>query len=207
MFIVNELYNSPTGQVFRCTAWDWNDRSWWFHPLNGEPSYGSGFWVSEDGRELGEGPSSPVLILLKNEDDMKASNSKQQKFIKGDQDLFNEILDEIPFEATVQQIEEKDLTNLEWKSLEDFIKKLKTTVPSDAYKISLFSDEGRYGISWVRTKKVQYTKSKREIMAYKKMQIEIHERIQKERMQKLQQKAEENERAQYERLKKKFERQ
>ena len=136
---------------------------------------------------------------------MKASNSKQQKFIKEDQDLFNEILDEIPFEATVQQIEEKDLTNLEWKSLEDFIEKLKTTVPSDAYKISLFSDEGRYGISWVCMKKVQYTKSKRENMAYKKMQSKIVERKREKEKQELQQKTEEKERAEYEKLKKKFE--
>lgn len=114
-----------------------------------------------------------------------ALNSKQQKFIEENQDLFNEILEKIPYEATVQQIEEKVLTNLEWKSLEDFIEKLKTTVPSDAYKISLFSDEGSSGLSWFCKKKVQYTKSEREAKAFTKMQIEIRERIQKERMQKL----------------------
>lgn len=203
MFMVNDLYKSPTGQVFRCTAWDWKDRSWWFHPVDDRGS-GFSFWACEDGRELGKGPSSPVLILEKKENDM-ALNSKQQKLIEENQDLFNEILEKIPYEATEQQLQEKDLSDLEWESLEDFIEKLKTTVPSDAYKISLFSDEDRYGISWARTKKIQYTKSEREVMAFVKMQSKIAERKRGEEKRKLQRQTEERERAEYERLKKKFE--
>ncbi len=188
MFEVGALYNSTTGQVFRCTAWDWKDRSWWFHPANDESSFwnGCGLWVSENGRELDK-PSSPVLILKKKEEGM-ALNLKQQKFIQENQDLFNEILEKIPHKETISQADEKDLTGLEWNSLEDLIEKLKTILPSDARSIGFFADDVSsdydddiVGISWTYTKEVQYTESEREKMAFIKLQqVIIEKNIKKE---------------------------
>ncbi len=146
-----------------------------------------------------------------------ALNLKQQKFIQENQDLYNEILGKVPNFRIENRQEEHYIyhlvENFSKTSKEEFLQQISDLIPSEAEKIWFSSDfyDGNEDLHlcWSYENRVILTEQERKYEAYLELEKAIRMKNIRENEERfkesLRSSREKKERAEYERLKKKFE--